>query len=96
MSQEESIQSKIVLQSKSTNIILLYIHSGVFLYVEIINKLIVGIIDGLYAFWKIISSEEAIKVYVIIGKILFFFIVIAITILTAIVEAENKRRRRRY
>lgn len=95
MVQDEPIQFNNDLTSKSTNVVLLYLHTIIVFYIELINKIVVGIIDGLYAFWKIISSKEAIKVYVIIGKIAFFFIVIAITILSAIAEAESKRRRRR-
>ena len=63
---------------------------------EFINQLITGIIDGLFSLWKVLTSKEAKKIYILIGKGIFFFLVIAVTILGAIAEAQNKRKRRRY
>lgn len=81
---------------ESTNILVLYIHTGILMYIEFINQLITGIIDGLFSLWKVLTSKEAIKIYILIGKGIFFFLVIAVTILGAIAEAQNKRKRRRY
>ena len=81
---------------ESTHSIVLYIHTGVLIYVEFINHLITGVIDGLFSIWNALTSKKAIEIYILIGKGVFFFLVIAVTILGAIAEAQNKRKRRRY
>jgi hypothetical protein len=80
----------------SINPVVFYLHKGTLFYVEFINQLIVWIIDGLFSLWKTLTSKKAIEVYILIAKVLFFFLVIAVTILEAIAASKNNRRRNRY
>ncbi len=79
----------------STNFLIIYIHSGISMYIEFINSFATGMVDFFWATWKVLSSKEAIEVYIVIGKVLFFFLVIALTILEAVAESKNNRRGRR-
>jgi hypothetical protein len=82
-------------KSESTNFLLLYIYSGLVMYVEFINSFATGMVDFFWATWTILTSKEAIEVYKVIGKVLFFFLVIALTILEAVAESKKNRRGRR-
>ena len=82
-------------KSESTNFLLLYIHSGLVMYVEFINSFATGMVDFFWATWTVLTSKEAIEVYKVIGKVVFFFLVIALTILEAVAESKKNRRGRR-
>ena len=71
---------------ESTNSLLLYMHSGLLLYIEFINSFAIGMVDFFWATWTVLTSKEAIEIYKVIGKVVFFFLVIALTILEAVAE----------
>jgi hypothetical protein len=88
-------QIELEYKPESTNILLLNFHSLLSMYIEFINSFATGMVDFFWATWKVLSSKEAIEVYIVIGKVLFFFLVIALTILEAFAESKNNRRGRR-
>ena len=84
-------------QSIQENKFLYYLEEFIFHYIFFIKKIEIFVIDTLKKTWEILTSKEALRVYSIIGQILFFSFVISAIFL--FIFGQNNRctsRRRRY
>lgn len=69
----------------------------IFVYLTILlSGFIIFTSIAVVVIWNILTSKEAIKVYVVMGKILFFVLVAFVFILEAINKSNKSNRRGRY
>jgi len=84
-------------QSIQENKFLYYLEEFIFHYILFIKKIEIFVIDTLKKTWEILTSKEALRVYSIIGQILFFsFVISAIFLFIFGQNNRGTRRRRRY